>query len=119
MAVRLAALAAAIAVALAAATARAEHDWFLVGDGGTTPVISSTGTVLNDYAQVPMAVNVAATTIPVTAASVYSPGGFAPGKLVMLIQVTGTTLTLNSGAQTAIDLAADLTGRFELGRIAS
>src|SRR5262249_43446366 len=93
---------AALALALAAAPARAEHDSFLVGDGGTSLTVSTASTVLNDYAQVAAPVNVADRTLSVTAASVSSTTGFAPGKLVMLIQVTGSALPLISGNQSTV-----------------
>jgi len=110
---------AAIALLAAASSARAEHDWFLVGDGGTSPTISATGAVLNDYAQVSSAVNPGDPGVTVTAASANSTAGFAPGRLVMIVQITGTQLALTSGNQAALDLTNDLTGRFELAKIAS
>ena len=110
---------AALVLLAAAASARAEHDWFLVGDGGTSPTISASGAILNDYAQVSSAVNPGDTVVGVTAASANSVAGFAPGRLVMIIQTTGTQLALASGNQAAVDLTNDLTGRFELAKIAS
>ncbi|HEY8211886.1 MAG TPA: hypothetical protein VIG99_30600 [Myxococcaceae bacterium] len=100
-------------------SARAEHDSFLVGDGGTPLTVGVAGAVINDYAQVSAPVNTGDRTISVGAASVSSAAGFAPGRLVMILQETGTQLALPSGSPATVDLANDLTGRFELAKIQS
>src|SRR5262245_44353673 len=95
---------AALALIAVAVSARAEHDSFLVGDGGTPLTVGTTGAVLNDYAQVSAPVNAADKTIAVGSASVSSTAGFAAGRLVMIFQETGTQISLPSGSPATVDL---------------
>ncbi len=108
-------LAVVLGVHLLITDALAERDSFHLGsgrDGALT--VSTTGTVVNAYAQVTAALATGDSVIAVTSST-----GFAAGDLVMLHQTTGVSPVPAAGAQTQIDLTSAGVGRYELARVLS
>lgn len=128
--IALIALACAIFVLVAATTASASLDTYFLGDGHEGSVSVTTDSPLNYSAPLAASVSAGASALTTgpgqigasgTAATTGSAAqaGFEPGRLVLIIQSSGFTGTATSGDQTAIDLSASSTGRWELARIAT
>ncbi|QSQ24832.1 hypothetical protein JY651_07790 [Pyxidicoccus parkwayensis] len=107
---------------LTASAAMAGPDTFFAGDGRSGPktVAASTEEVVNEYAQVDDAVNLAPGGIVITLEnSLAANTKFVSGALVMVMQATGLNPGAPAGDNTTIDLTGNRVGRWELARLSA
>jgi hypothetical protein len=91
----------------------AARDNFGLGTGRDGPLtVTTTGRVINSYAQVSLPIATGDTAIDVSNAA-----GFAGGDLILILQTTGIIPEPSSGGASPIDLSADRVGSFEFARL--